>query len=159
MNRRSRLGLLLMLAMLMSIGVSAQTISGSIAGTVTDQAGAALSGAAVKIVEGAKSITLSATTDSEGRFVFPTVTPGTYTLSIEASGFKRSERTGLQLVANDKLTLGDLTLEVGAASETVTVTAEATQVQAESAERSMAIQGEALRSITVNGRGFTPPPL
>ncbi len=154
MNRRSRLGLLLMLAMLMSIGVSAQTISGSIAGTVTDQAGAALSGAAVKIVEGAKSITLSATTDSEGRFVFPTVTPGTYTLSIEASGFKRSERTGLLLVANDKLTLGDIPLDVGATSETVTVTAEATVVQSESAERSYAIQGEIVQNIAVNGRGF-----
>src|SRR6185369_1962168 len=59
-------------------------------------------------------------------------------------------------VANDKLTLGDLALSVGAATETDTITAEATLVQAESAERSYAIQGEALRSIAVNGRGFTP---
>ena len=57
------------------------------------------------------------------------------------------------LVANDRLTLGDLTLELGAASETVTITAEATLVQAESAERSYAIQGEIVRNIAVNGRG------
>ena len=62
--------------------------------------------------------------------------PGTYKLSIEASGFKKSERTGILLVANDKMTLGDIALEVGQASETVTITAETTQVQAESAERS-----------------------
>lgn len=134
--------------------IRAQTTSGSIAGTVTDQAGAALGGAAVKLVEPAKSITLTATSDAEGRFVFPTVTPGTYTLTIEASGFKRAERTGLQLVANDKLTLGDIGLDVGATSETVTVTAEATAVQAESAERSYAIQGEIVQNIAVNGRGF-----
>ncbi|MBL8208803.1 MAG: carboxypeptidase regulatory-like domain-containing protein, partial [Blastocatellia bacterium] len=91
-------------------------------------------------------------TDKEGRFVFPTLPPGTYKLSIEAGGFKRLERTGIVLVANDKLTLGDLGLEVGAASETVTVTAEATLLQAESAERSYAVQGEIVRNIAVNGR-------
>src|SRR5262245_23875368 len=79
---------------------------------------------------------------------------GNIKLSVEASGFKKFERTGILLVANDKLTLGDLAMQVGATNETVTVTAEATLVQAESAERSYAVQGEIVRNIAVNGRGF-----
>lgn len=144
----------LLLLALASVAGFAQTTSGSIAGSVADPNNAAIKGASVKIADGGKGFTLSATTDTEGRFVFPSVPPGTYTLTIEAGGFKKSERTGLLLVANDKLTLGDLVLEVGQASETVTITAETTQVQSESAERSYAIQGEIVQNIAVNGRGF-----
>ena len=132
----------------------AQTTSGSITGVITDPNQAAIANATVKITEQSKSFTLSATTDSQGRFVFPQVPPGTYKMLIEASGFKKLERTGIALVANDKLTLGDLALQVGAASETVTITAEATLLQAESAERSYAVQGEVVRNVAVNGRNF-----
>ncbi len=134
----------------------AQTTSGSVAGGVTDQQQAAISGATVTIKDEAKGVIQTVTTDREGRFVFPTLIPGNYVLSIEAKGFKKAERTGLQLVANDKLALGNIMVEVGATTDTVTITAEATLVQSESAERSLAIQGEILRSIAVNGRGFTP---
>ena len=150
---------LLMFALLIVFGAAssfAQTTSGSIAGSVNDPAQAAVTNATVIISDNTRGFSQTATTDKEGRFVFPSLSPGTYKLTIEAKGFKKSERTGLLLVANDKLTLGELALEVGGTNETVTVTAEATLVQSESAERSMAIQGEALRSIAVNGRGFTP---
>lgn len=151
-----RFSLLVLLLVLSAWMGQAQTTSGSIAGNVNDPNNAAISGATVKINDGAKAVTLTATSDAEGRFVFPTVPPGTYTLTVEASGFKKLERTGIVLVANDKLTLGDVTVQVGATSETVTVTAEATQVQAESAERSYALQAEAVQNIAVNGRGFIP---
>ncbi len=131
---------------------SAQTTSGSIAGNIADPQQAAIGGATVNISDDTKGFSLSATSDKEGRFVFPQLPPGTYTLTIESKGFKKAQRTGIVLVANDKLTLGDLVLEVGATSETVTVTAEATLVQAESAERSYAVQGEIVRNIAVNGR-------
>src|SRR5262245_18855186 len=151
---RIRLSCLFILVLALTSVAVAQTTSGSIAGNITDPNRAALSGATVKIADAGKGFTLTATTDSEGRFVFPTVPPATYTLAVEAQGFKKLERTGLVLVANDKLTLGDIALEVGATSETVTITAEATQVQAESAERSYAIQLEQLEKIGVNGPGF-----
>ncbi|HKX31791.1 MAG TPA: carboxypeptidase-like regulatory domain-containing protein, partial [Blastocatellia bacterium] len=133
-----------------------QTTSGSIAGTVNDAQQAAIAKATVRVTDQSKGFSQAATTDGEGRFVFPQLPPGTYTVSVEASGFKKLQRSGLTLVANDKLAIGDLTLEVGATSEMVTVTGEATLIQAESADRSYAIQGEAVQNIAVNGRGFTP---
>jgi hypothetical protein len=135
------------------VGVGlAQTTSGSIAGNVADSQQGAVSGATIKINDETKAFTLTTTSDKEGRFSFPQLPPGTYTLTVEAGGFKRTQRTGIVLVANDKLALSDLTLEVGGTNETVTVTAEATQVQTESAERSYAVQGESLKNIAVNGR-------
>ncbi|MBL8206352.1 MAG: TonB-dependent receptor [Blastocatellia bacterium] len=134
--------------------VLAQTTSGSVAGTILDSQQAAIAGATITISDDARAFSQTATTDSGGRFVFPTLPPATYKLTIEAKGFKKAERTSLLLVANDKLTLSDIALEVGGASETVTITAEATQVQSESAERSYAVQGEIVRNVAVNGRGF-----
>lgn len=155
MHRIKILVTLFILALAFTGTALSQTTSGSIAGNLTDPNQAAIAGATVTVTDDAKSFSQSATTDKEGRFVFPTLPPGTYRLTVEAKGFKKAERTGLLLVANDKLALGDIALEVGAASETVTVTAEATLVQSETAERSLAIQGEAIRNIAVNGRNYT----
>jgi hypothetical protein len=152
-NKRRVLFLLISLCAGTSL---AQTTSGSIAGLVVDPQQAAVNNARIVVSDESKAFTQTATTNSDGRFVFSILPPGTYRLTIEAKGFKKNERTGLLLVANDRLTLGELILEVGAANETVTITAEAALLQAESAERSYAVQGEIVRHIAVNGRGFTP---
>ncbi len=152
-----RMKLFFLFALLAVLGTGtgiAQTTSGSIAGNVVDAQQAAVANATVTITDDARAFTQTVNADSSGRFVFPTLSPSTYKLTIEAKGFKKSERTSLLLVANDKLTLGDVALEVGGANETVTITAEATLVQSESAERSYAVQGEIVRNIAVNGRGF-----
>src|SRR5262245_339879 len=146
--------LIIICVVALAAATNAQTTSVSITGSVVDPQQSAVAGTTVNLKDEAKSLTLTSTTDNEGRFVFPQVSPGTYKLTIEAPGFKKMERAGILLVANDKLTLGDIVLQVGAASETITVTAEATLIQAESAERSYAVQGEVVRNIAVNGRNF-----
>jgi Carboxypeptidase regulatory-like domain/TonB-dependent Receptor Plug Domain len=142
--------------LLTAVAGHAQTTSGSIAGSVVDSQQAAIVNATVNIRDESKGFAQSTTSDREGRFVFLQLSPGNYTLSIESPGFKTMTRTSMLLVANDKQALGNIVLEVGATTETVTVTSEVTLVQSESAERSLAIQGEILRRVAVNGRGFTP---
>ena len=102
MYRIIRLSCLLIFALVLTSLGKAQTTSGSIAGSLTDPQQAAVAGATVTVSDETKGFSLTATTDKEGRFVFPQLPPGTYTISVEASGFKKLQRTGIALVANDK---------------------------------------------------------
>lgn len=130
----------------------AQNISGSMAGRIVDQQGAAVPGASVTTAEPNKKISVTAKTNDAGEFVFPGLQPGNYTLTVEAAGFKKLEKPGIPLDANDKLDLGAVPLQVGAISESVEVSAQVALLQTESAERSEALISKQMENIEVNGR-------
>jgi hypothetical protein len=132
----------------------AQTISGSIAGNVIDAQHAALPNAAVTAKDLQQQFTFSTKTDESGRFAFPQVPPGTYNITVEAPGFKRLERAGVVLSANDKLALGELTMDVGAVTESIEVSAQVVTLQTESAERSATLVSKQIENIAVNGRSY-----
>ncbi|MBO0720903.1 MAG: carboxypeptidase regulatory-like domain-containing protein, partial [Blastocatellia bacterium] len=87
MTISTRLCTLFISIITLSSFISAQTTSGSIAGSVIDANQAAVANATIKITDEAKNYTLTMTSDAGGRFVFPQVPPATYTMSIEAKGF------------------------------------------------------------------------
>jgi hypothetical protein len=95
---------------------------------------------------------LSATTDAEGRYVFPIVRPDSYTLKITMQGFKTAERTNVVVNANDRFSSGSIALEVGGIEESVSVSGRVSELQVESGERSYALESEALKNIANNGR-------
>ena len=95
---------------------------GNLDGTIVDASGAAIGNAKVSTVGPAGEKT--ATSDPEGRFVFSALTPGTYSIKAEASGFKSSEVTNLAVMDNKVATVG-VRLEPGSAAETVQVSAAA----------------------------------
>jgi hypothetical protein len=132
----------------------AQTISGSIAGNVVDAQRAALPNAAVTAKDLQQQFTFATKTDESGRFAFPQIPPGTYNITIEAAGFKRMERSGIGLSANDKLALGELVMEVGLVTEQIEVSAQAVALQTESAERSATLVSKQIENIAVNGRSY-----
>lgn len=134
--------------------VWAQTTSGSISGTVKDTTGAIVVGATVTATDPSKNASQTVTSNDEGVFVFPQLPPATYTVRVEKQGFKTVDKTGVVLNAQDKLNAGAFVLETGEVSDTVTVTADAGQIQlqTESGERSNVITGDQLKDLALNGR-------
>ncbi|MCU1298551.1 MAG: Oar protein, partial [Acidobacteriaceae bacterium] len=101
----------------------AQNSTGRILGSVTDQSGAALSGATISITDLARGTTRTLTTDGSGEYAAPDLVPGAYKVRAEAKGFKSVERLNIELeVAKDARI--DFSLPAGEVAETVTVTDE-----------------------------------
>src|SRR5262249_35441963 len=95
---------------------------------------------------------MTVATTHEGFFSFPDLTPATFTLSVEAPGFKTYKQTGILINAADRRSIGQIKLQVGRVSESVTVTAEAVAVNMSNGERSGTLSGEQLDQIALRGR-------
>src|SRR5260370_19964824 len=132
---------------------TAQKTTGLITGTVTDPSGAAVPGATVSILNERRSATGSATTNDQGSFSFPELDPGTYTLTVNKGGFKKLTERNVELHVAD-VTAINLKMEVGTASETVTVEAAAIAVNTSTGDVSNIMLGEQVRELPINGRNF-----
>jgi hypothetical protein len=112
---------------------SAQILYGSIVGSVTDASAAPIPAATIQIVQAATGETRKTETNSTGQYTFPTVNTGTYRLTVTKSGFQTFEVKEVMVSVNQVARV-DAELRVGALTETVSVSAEAAQLQTESAE-------------------------
>src|SRR5918912_732041 len=134
--------------------VLAQTIVGRISGTVADTTGATIPGATIKVTNDATGLSRAARTDDSGFYVVTNLPPGNYTVTAEQAGFKRAVLTGYVLVADGRLTV-DVSLEAGAVSESVTVTAANTEaINTTSGEVARVIDGAQVRELALNGRNY-----
>ena len=138
-----------------SAAVSGQTITGSIAGIVTDLNGAVVPGAVVSLASDTTAEKRTATTDNEGRFTFSTLQPGTYSLKVERENFQTLERKGVVLSANEKLAIGDMKLQPGQVTETVSVTSEGAIVERESSDLTARLTSDQINLISTKGRDIT----
>jgi hypothetical protein len=141
-------------AVLFAAPASAQSVTGTITGTVKDSSNLPVSGATVTLTQLATGSERQTLTDVRGDFVFSSLAPGQYRINAVASGFKRYDRTGVNLTAAETLRVNDLILEVGAATESVTVVAQGATVQAGSAERAGVVNTKQLDSLLIRGRNF-----
>ena len=132
----------------------AQITTGTISGSVKDGQGGVVPGAPVSLVNAERGSTTDATTNTQGDFVFPNVTPGTYTLRVALEGFKTVERPGIVVSPGDRILVPALTIEVGALTDTVTVKAETPVIQASSGERSFTISTESVANLPIADRNF-----
>ena len=142
-------------AALMPAGAAlAQTGAGTITGTVKDSSGLVVPGASVTAANPAASVTVTVATDKDGVFVVPQLPPGKYSVTVELTGFKKSETNNVILSAAAKVNLGTCVLEVGNLTEVVTVEAASgqMQIQTQSGERSELVTNTQLREIALNGR-------
>jgi hypothetical protein len=125
-----------------------------ITGSVKDAQQAAVVGAKVTIVNVQQGSSREVKTGNDGSFVFTNNQPGAYNLTIEAPGFKKVEQKDIRLFASDRLSLGDIMLSVGALTETVTVEADAAQIQATSAERSGVLTNKQVVDLALTSRNL-----
>ena len=137
--------------------IAAAQNPGSITGTVTDPNGGVVPGASVTVENPINAISRTGVTSDNGNFTFAQLPPGTYTITVEKSGFKRIEKSNVILSTGDNLNAGDLVLEAGDISATVQVQADAGQLllKSESGERADVVSGNQLRNIGLNGRNVS----
>src|SRR5215471_9685654 len=105
-----------------------QAVNATLLGTVTDATSAAVSGAKVTIHEVNTGVTRTTLTNDSGNYTFPTLTPGTYDVTIEKEGFRKAVRRAVDVLVNTTVRV-DMQLEPGTISEQITVTAEVPLLQ------------------------------
>src|SRR5689334_23112670 len=131
-------GLVCAAAILMTSAGWAQDVTGTVQGTVLDASGARVANAVVDLINEGTQIRLSRTANDQGEYQFNLVPPGIYTLSASLTGFKTGSVTGVEVAVN-KSTRVDLTLQVGATSESVEVSASAVRIDTSSAQVSTTV--------------------
>src|SRR5579859_7624961 len=130
----------------------AQSSSGDIYGRVLDSNGDVIPDAEVTLTNQQTGDTRTVKTGNLGDFIFATLQPGTYTVLIKAQGFKELEKRDLNLSASERLSAGDLRLQLGSVKEEVTVEANATPVQTNSGERSALLDSTQVTNLMSRGR-------
>ena len=135
------------------LSVLAQTRGGEANGTVTDASGAIVPGATVTLTNQGTNLQNTTTTNNNGYFVFVNVQPGNYKLKVEKAGFKAVE-SSLVVAVNQAVTQ-NLTLDVGSASTTIEVTAQAPVLDSTTSSLGTVIEEKTIQSLPLNGRNFT----
>ena len=143
-----------LLVLLMTSSATAQINTATIVGSVSDQTGALIPGATVTIENVATQAERTAETDGVGNYSIESLPPGEYNMSVESTGFKRTEQEGVRLFASDRPKI-DFVLEVGEGTESVTVTEAVSLIQTQKAEGGVVIQNKQVLEMPLNGRNFS----
>src|SRR5580704_12918810 len=124
---------LLSVAFFAAVPVQGQVLYGSLVGTVTDPSGGVIPDPTVSATDSLTGATRDEKTDASGRYSFATLSPGTYSVKVTANGFRTVDQSNFVITPN---VIGriDFHLQVGQATETVTVSAETVQLQTDKAD-------------------------
>jgi len=159
MNKSLRTALSLALfacaSLLITLPATAQSVYGSLFGTVTDKTGAAVAGATITVKDEAKGTVVTATSNASGDYSVAHLIPDVYDLRVQAKGFKAFETKGIQIEA-DAAPRIDPTMDVGGASETVEVSAEAQpELKTDKADVSTVFDEQQVSSLPIGDQNFT----
>ena len=136
-----------------SAGVFAQKDTGTIVGTVRDPSGATVPGAQVSLYEVDRGASFVTTTNDAGEYVASPLRIGRYTVSVEKAGFKTAVAGPIELKVQDRIAL-DMTLQVGVATEKVTVNAIAVRLETETSDLGEVIDSRRVSTLPLNGRNY-----
>jgi hypothetical protein len=143
----------LVIFLLLTVAVCAQTPSAEITGTVTDSSGAVIAGATVVVTNPQTNAQRTAVTNESGVYSLPSLAPGTYNVRVENQGFGSQVRNGIELQTSQVAKL-DFALAVGNVAETVEVTAGAPVLDTETTSVGTVIENKRIVELPLNGRNY-----
>jgi hypothetical protein len=147
----SRICLLCVCSLLCGIPLVGQSFYGSIVGTVTDSSGSTLPGANVTVNDPASGFRRTIVTGDDGSYNFVNLVPGTYTLEVEKTGFKKNVRTGITLEVQATIRM-DIAMQVGAVDQTIQVSGATPLMQTETSSLGQVIGAQTVDDLPLNGR-------
>jgi hypothetical protein len=142
-----------MIVLVVPAGALAQSTTGSISGTVTDQSRGVLPGVAIEVVNADTGFVRTLITDADGRFRALNLPPGPYRVTAELTGFAKVVREGLTVTIGNDVTQ-DLQLTVGGVAESVTVTGETSTLDLSTAVVGGVVTTKQIAELPLNGRSF-----
>lgn len=131
----------------------AQLNYGRVFGAITDQTGGAMAGAMVTVVDVARGINRTLTTDAGGEYNAPSLLPGTYTVRAEAAGFQTIERKNIVVEVGQDIRV-DLEVQPGAQTQTITVSEDIPIMNTTNAQLGGVLTNEVINDLPLNGREF-----
>lgn len=144
----------ILIALAFSMALAAQTSTGTLAGSILDASGAVVPGATIRLIgtdTGEQVRELASSPD--GTFVAPLLRPAAYTIEVSAQGFKKLVRSGIVLRVDEQLSVR-LTLETGATSDSITVSASAELLEATSNTVGQVVDDRSMQQLPLNGRNY-----
>ena len=148
----SALGATLVL-FLICLSAFSQSNQGTIQGGIFDQTGGAIAGATISVIDVARGVTRSLTTDAAGEYVAPSLLPGTYTVRAESKGFRTTEHSGVLVEVGQTIRV-DLTVQPGEQTQTVTVTGEIPEIDTTDSTLGGTVSNATINALPLNGRNF-----
>lgn len=136
-----------------SLPACAQVGSGELTGEVRDPSSKLVAGARVTLTENATNLATTSSTSQGGVYEFSSLKPGRYILTVEAAGFKRFIREDIGIPTGERVKV-DVELALGSASESITVTADASPLRTESATMGQVVDTRTIVALPLNGRTF-----
>ncbi|HEX3435275.1 MAG TPA: carboxypeptidase regulatory-like domain-containing protein [Pseudacidobacterium sp.] len=130
-------------------------VTATLSGTVTDTSGSVIPNAKVTLTNDATGEVRSTVSNSDGFFVYPALLAGTYSVNVEAAGFKSLAQHGITLNTGDVRKIPNLALEVGAAQETVTVEASTQIIPVEGGQRAAILDSHDIQTLALGSRDLS----
>ena len=147
-----------LIGLVLVVEANGQATNGNIQGTVVDPQGAVVAGATVTGRNMDTGLSVPATTSSAGVFALSNLPPGRYAVTVEASGMKKFTQEGITVATNSTVGL-DIKLEVGSTTQSVTVTADAAQLQTETSEIGTTVQNTLVDNLPLEVSGTIRNPV
>src|ERR1700722_12757910 len=139
--------------LLLTMTTSSQSVSGRILGEVHDPSDASIVGATIEITDVQRGVSRTTVTDGAGEYVAPNLDPGVYTITVTNAGFKRFERTKVQVEVASDVRI-DIVLQPGDAAQTIVVNEEVPLINTTTSTLGGTLSNQEINDLPLNGRNY-----